>query len=202
MAFKVVPVSKFDAPEPGSSGLWACCRDVRRSLSSSPPSFCFQPVSPPLRLWWFRGPAPRGLGPFLALVPPSLSFVFVPAALMVACFAALVVEVSLVGDVSESSWETDFGGDEFQTGGALWCEVSFHVYVSESSWETAFRGDQFEAGSPLWCGKSFERYVTESSWETLSVMTSSYLAWLLGMRLIRSIAFGSLRSSIFPVLFI
>ena len=73
MAFKVVPVSKFDAPEPGSSGLWACCRDVRRSFSSSPPSFCFQPVSPPLRLWWFRGPPPRGLGPFPAPVPLILA---------------------------------------------------------------------------------------------------------------------------------
>ena len=74
MAFKVVPVSKLEAPEPGFSGLWACCRDVRRSLSSSPPSFCFQPVSPPLRLWWFRGPAPRGLGPVPAPVPPLPSF--------------------------------------------------------------------------------------------------------------------------------
>ena len=166
MAFKVVPVSKFEAPETGFSVLWACCRDVRRSLSSSPPSFCFQPVSPPLRFWWFRGPAPRGLGPFPAPVPPLPSFVFVPAALLVACHAALVLEVSLVGNVSESSCETDFGGDEFQTGCALWCEVSFPVYVSESSWETAFRGDEFEAGGPLWCEKSFERYVSESSWET------------------------------------
>ena len=80
--------------------------------------------------------------------------------------AALVLEVSPVSNVSESSWETDFGGDEFQTGSALWCEVSFHDYVSENSWETAFRGDEFEAGSPFWCEKLFERYVTESSWET------------------------------------
>ena len=129
MAFKVVPVSKFDAPEPGSSGLWVRCRDVRRSLSSSPPSFCFQPVSPPLRLWWICGPAPRGLGPFPAPVPLSPSFVFVLAALLVACLAALVLEVSLVGYVSESASETDFGGDESQTGGALWFEVSFHDYV-------------------------------------------------------------------------
>ena len=126
-------MSKFEAPEPGFSGLWACCRDVRRSLSSSPPSLCFQPVSPSLRLWWFRGPAPRGLGPFPAPVLFSPSFVFGPAALLFACLAALVSEVSLVGYVSESSWETDFRGDEFQTEGALWCEVSIPVYVSESS---------------------------------------------------------------------
>ena len=132
------------------AGLWACCRDVRRSLSSSPPSFCFQPVSPPLRLWWFRGPAPRGLGPFPAPVPLSPSFVFVPAALLVACLAALVLEVSLVGYVSESSWETDFRGDEFQTGGVLWCEVPFECYVSESSWETAFRGDEFVTDMATW----------------------------------------------------
>ena len=46
-------------------------------------------------------------------------FVFVPAALLVACLAALVLEVSLPGYVSESSWETDFRGDEFETRGAL-----------------------------------------------------------------------------------
>ena len=116
MAFKVVPVSKFEAPEPGFSGFLACCRDVRRSLSSSPPSLCFQPVSPPLRLWWFRGPAPRGLGPFPAPVPPLPSFVFVPAPLLVACLAALVLEVSFERSVSESSWETAFSDDKFVTG--------------------------------------------------------------------------------------
>ena len=100
-----------------------CCRDVRRSLSSSPPSSCFQPVSPPLRLWWFRGPAPRGLGPFPAPVPLSPSFVFVSAALLVACLAALVLEVSLVGYVSESSWETAFSSDKFVTGVATWNET-------------------------------------------------------------------------------
>ena len=38
--------------------------------------------------------------------------------------------------------------------------------VSESSWETAFRGDEFEAGSPFLCEKLIERFVTESLWET------------------------------------
>ena len=71
-------------------------------------------------------------GPFPAPMPLSPSFVFVPAALLVACLAVLVLQVSLVGYVSESSWETDFRGDEFQTGGALWCEVSFPSDVSES----------------------------------------------------------------------
>ena len=101
-------MSKFDEPEPGAvSGVWARCRDVRRSLSSSPPSLCFQSVLPPLRLWRFRGPAPCGLGPFPVLVPPLLAFVFVLAATLVACLAALVLEVSFVSYVSESSWETD-----------------------------------------------------------------------------------------------
>ena len=149
-------MSKFEAPEPGFSGLLACCRDVRRSLSSSPPSFCFQPVSPPLRLWWFRGPAPRGLGPFPAPVPPLPSFVFVPAALLVACLAALVLEVSLVGNVSESSWETAFRGDEFVAGSPLWCENSFERYVSESSWETAFSDDKFVTGMATWNETAFD----------------------------------------------
>ena len=117
-------MSKFDEPEPGAaSGVWACCRDARRSLSSSPPSFCFQPVSPPPRLWGFRGPAPRGLGPFPAPVPLLPSFVFVLAATLVACLAALVLEVSFLSYVSESSWETAFSSDEFVTGVATWLET-------------------------------------------------------------------------------
>ena len=72
MAFKDVPVSKLEAPESRAvSGLWPCCRDVRRSLSSSPPSFCFQPVPPSLRLGWFRGIG--GLGPFPVLPSSSCS---------------------------------------------------------------------------------------------------------------------------------
>ena len=138
-------MSKFEAPEPGSFWIMGV-----RSLSSSPPSFCFQPVSPPPRLWWFRGPAPCGLGPFPAPVPLLPLFVFVPAALLVACLAALVLEVSFPGSVSESSWETDFRGDEFEIGGALWCEKSFECYVSESSWENAFSGDKFVTGVATW----------------------------------------------------
>ena len=83
-----------------------------------------------------------GSARFPAPVPLLPSFFFVPAATLVACLAALVLEVSFVGYVSESSWETDFSGDEFVTGGATWCEKSFESYVSESSWETAFNGDK------------------------------------------------------------
>ena len=109
-----------------------------------------QPVSPPLRLWVFRGPAPRGLGPFPAPVPPLPSFVFVLAATLVACLSALVLEVSFVSYVSESSWETDFSGDEFVTGGPTWCEKSFVSCVSESSWETAFSDDKFMTVVATW----------------------------------------------------
>ena len=52
------------------------------------------------------------------------------------------------------------GGDEFQTGGALWFEMSFHVYVSESSWETAFRGDEFEATESWETVVSDDKFVT------------------------------------------
>ena len=56
-------------------------------------------------------------------MPLSPSFVFVPAALLVACLAALVSEVSLAGYVSESSWETAFSCDKFVTGVATWDET-------------------------------------------------------------------------------
>ena len=167
MAFKVVPVSKFEAPEPGFSGLWACCRDVRRSLSSSPPSFCFQPVLPPLRLWWFRGPAPCGLGSFPAPVLPLSSFVFVLAAALAACCAAMALEVFFSGDVLESwgvhdaFWKCEivFSGDELEFWGvydAFWkCEIDFSNDVLESwsvcdaFWkcETDFGGDVLESWS-------------------------------------------------------
>ena len=88
--------------------------------------------------------------PFPAPVPPLLSFVFVLAATLVACLAALVLEVSFVSYVSESSWETDFCGDEFVTGGAAWCEKSFVSHVSESSRETAFSDDKFMTGVASW----------------------------------------------------
>ena len=52
-------------------------------------------------------------------VPPLRSFVFVLAATLVACLAALVLEVSL----SESSWETAFSDDKFVTGVATWFET-------------------------------------------------------------------------------
>ena len=53
----------------------------------------------------------------------AFAFVFVPAATLIACLAALVLEVSFVGYVSESSWETDFSGDKFVTGIATWFET-------------------------------------------------------------------------------
>ena len=79
MPIAKVSVSKFDEPEPGAvSRVWAGCRDARCSLSSSKPSFCFQPVPPSLRLGWFRGLAPCGL-------------VLVLAATLAACCAALTL---------------------------------------------------------------------------------------------------------------
>ena len=72
---------------------------VASRACSSPPSFCFQPVSPSLRLGWFRGLAPGGLGPF----PVLPSFVFVLAATLVACCAALALEVLWEDVVFESS---------------------------------------------------------------------------------------------------
>ena len=144
---------------------------VASRACSSPPSFCFQPVSPSLRLGWFCGPAPGGLGPF----PVLPSFVFVLAATLAACCAAIALEVlwkdqvyePFSGDVLESwgvhdaFWkcEIDFSGDVLESWGvhdAFWkCEIDFSGDVSESwsvcdaFWrcETDFGGDVLESWS-------------------------------------------------------
>ena len=66
------------------------------------------------------------------------------AATLVACLAALVLEVSFGSYVSESTWETAFSSCDFETGVATWFETPFVSYVSESLWETAFSGNEFE----------------------------------------------------------
>ena len=107
---------------------------VASRARSSPPSFCFQPVLPSLRFGWFCGPA----------VLPS--FVFVLAATLAACFAAMALEVLWKDAVYEPSLKTDFSGDVLESWGvcdACWMretefgdnlsvhEVDFELHVLE-----------------------------------------------------------------------
>ena len=159
MPIAKVPVSKFDEPSMGPL--------PRRS----PELFlvaAFVLLSPPLRLWGFCGPAPLRARPFPVPVPLFLSSVFVLAATLVANLAALVLEVSFVSYVSESSWETAFSDDKFVTGVATWFEtesgdnelvLSGCVYqqrfaVSEvcsfPSWRVFFERKQLEKRLIFW----------------------------------------------------
>ena len=125
---------------------------VASRACSSPPSSCFQPVLLSLRLSWFRGLAPRGLGPF----PVLPLFVFVLAATLAACCAAMALEVLWEDAVFESSLETDFSGDVLVSWGVcdtFWMretefgetlsvhESDFELYVSEFSLWTMVEAD-------------------------------------------------------------
>ena len=111
---------------------------VASRACSSPPSFRFQPVSPSLRLGWFCGLAPGGLGPF----PVLPSFVFVLAATLAACCAAMALEVLWKDAVFKPSLRTDFSDDVLESWGvcdAFWtCETEFggNLSVHESDFES------------------------------------------------------------------